>query len=202
MRLRRPLTLAVPLALASLLAAGCGETSRPADVPVESIPEPAEERTTAGDDEEAQREQAREAVGAAGVGDPEFVESGVERVTDGAHVRAALNQGEAYQVSVACVGTGTVKVVVAARAPRTVSCDGTAAWELVENAPAELPVEITGAAGATGMVAWRIDSARSGADQDTDQGTDENVGQGAGQGGTDLDDDHDDDDKPRRKVRR
>ncbi|WP_158071306.1 hypothetical protein [Streptomyces sp. CB02261] len=49
-----------------------------------------------------------------------------------------------------------MKVVVADKGPQTVPCDGVPASRRVEKASAQLPIDITPATGAAGMVAWRI----------------------------------------------
>ncbi|MFE8937403.1 MULTISPECIES: DUF6023 family protein [unclassified Streptomyces] len=89
------------------------------------------------------------------------MESGLERVEDGLHHRSSLVKGEAYEVSVVCVGTGSVRVVVGGGDPRAVPCDGVAARRDVGSAPEELPVDVTAEAGATGMVAWQVVSVAS-----------------------------------------
>ncbi|MFD7786144.1 hypothetical protein ACFV4Q_24085 [Streptomyces nojiriensis] len=86
----------------------------------------------------------------------EFVESGLERVPAGVHTRSSLMEGRTYKVSVACVGTGTVKLVIGEQAPQPVPCDGTSATRRVQNSPAQLPINIAAASDATGMIAWRI----------------------------------------------
>ncbi|MET9929614.1 MULTISPECIES: hypothetical protein [unclassified Streptomyces] len=95
------------------------------------------------------------------VDDPGFVESGVERVREGLHHRSSLVKGEAYEVSVVCVGTGSVRVVVDRGDPQVVPCDGVSVRRGVESAPEELPLDVTAEAGATGMVAWQVVSVAS-----------------------------------------
>lgn len=56
----------------------------------------------------------------------------------------------------ACVGTGTVDVSLGEKTPRSMPCNGFPTAHYVENAPAYLPIDITAAAGATGMVAWQV----------------------------------------------
>ncbi|MER5963324.1 hypothetical protein [Streptomyces sp. NPDC002057] len=111
--------------------------------------------------EEEQGKRAKSALETGSPDDPEFVESGLERVREGVHSLSPLKRGKAYKLSVACVGTGTVKVVIADRAPRSVPCDGVPAGQRVEDAPSRLPIDITAEAGATGMVAWQIISLQS-----------------------------------------
>ncbi|GAA2787105.1 hypothetical protein [Streptomyces showdoensis] len=87
---------------------------------------------------------------------PRFVESGLDRVVEGVHHLSRLKAGKDYQVFVACVGKGTVKIVLAGQAPRTAACDGRPVGESVRNAPEELRLDITAVGGATGMVAWQL----------------------------------------------
>lgn len=201
MRLRKPSVLLVPLALGSLLVSGCGggDQEPPAPKkPAPTAPAPEATATPAAAVAEEQAERAREAVGS--VDDPGFLEGGSAPVAEGAHVRAVLEPGEAYGLAVACVGRGAVTVVVEDREPATVPCDGVPVRRRVADAPAELPVAITAVGGATGVVAWQIDSV------DLDRGTPSGTPDGAGQAATGqadgTDDDDDDSGKPRRKVRR
>ncbi|WP_345497413.1 hypothetical protein [Streptomyces racemochromogenes] len=93
---------------------------------------------------------------------PEFVESGLERVADGVHARSALARGRIYKVSVACVGAGTVELTIGDEGPpQAVPCDGVRASRPVQDLPDVLPVDITAAAGATGMVARQITAVSS-----------------------------------------
>ncbi|WP_306311162.1 hypothetical protein [Streptomyces hydrogenans] len=189
---RRRVTVAAPLALVPLLLAGCGGEPPAPDPAPKPRPTATATATPTGDARETdQGERAQEALDLDG--DEEFVESGLERVADGAHVRAVLEPGEPYELAVACVGTGSVKVVVGELAPLSATCDGTPLRHRVGSAPAELPVEITGAAGASGMVAWRIDAVLAG---------DGTTGSVTPPGPDDDDDDGHAKGKPKRKVRR
>lgn len=155
--LRKPLTAIVTLALVSLLAAGCTDGATSSGTPSESATgKPTSTQSPPGEGEEGQGKRAKAALETVSPDDPEFVESGLERVREGVHNLSPLKKGKAYKVSVACVGSGSVKVVVADKAPQSVPCDGVPAGRRVENAPAELPIDITTTAGATGMVAWQI----------------------------------------------
>ncbi len=109
-----------------------------------------------GESEEEQGNRARAVLETVGADGPGFVESGLERVRDGLHHRSSLVKGEDYEVSVVCVGTGSVRVVVDRGDAQVVACDGVSVRRGVESAPAELSVDVTAEAGATGMVAWRV----------------------------------------------
>ncbi|TXS31405.1 hypothetical protein EAO71_06700 [Streptomyces sp. ms191] len=151
---------AVPaFALVSLLAAGCTDGATPSGTPSKSATgKPTATQSPRGEDEEGQGKRAKAALDTVSPDDPEFVESGLERVREGVHNLSPLKKGKSYKVSVACVGSGNVKVVIADKAPQSVPCDGVPAGRRVENAPSELPIDITATAGATGMVAWRVTS--------------------------------------------
>ncbi|WP_406054407.1 hypothetical protein OG462_03765 [Streptomyces sp. NBC_01077] len=157
--LRKPLTAIVPLALCSLLAAGCTDGATPSGNPSESATgKPTATQSPQGESEEDLGKRAKAALETVSPDDPEFVASGLERVREGMHTVSPLKKRGAYKVSVVCVGTGTVKVSIADKAPQSVPCDGVSAGQRVENAPAQLPVHIAAVAGATGMVAWQITS--------------------------------------------
>ncbi|MFH9953423.1 hypothetical protein ACH4OX_04280 [Streptomyces roseolus] len=199
MRLRRSSVPLVPLALGSLLVSGCGAGDPEPPAPMPSAPKATATATAtpavAVAVTEGQGERAREAVGS--MDDPGFLEGGSAPVAEGAHVRAVLEPGEAYEIAVACVGAGAVTVVVADRGPAAVPCDGVPVRRRVADAPAELPVAITAVGGATGTVAWQIDSV--GLDRGTSSGAPDATGQAAtGQ----ADGADDDSGKPGRKVRR
>lgn len=152
--LRKPLTATATLALLTALATGC---TTPSGTPPESpTKSPTGTRSLPGENEEDQGKRAKAALETVSPDDPEFVESGLERVGDGVHSRSPLKKGKSYRVSVACVGTGTVKVVIAKEPPEPLPCDGAPAGRRIMNAPADLPIDIAATTGATGMIAWQI----------------------------------------------
>ncbi|MFJ2060720.1 hypothetical protein ACIOMM_33015 [Streptomyces sp. NPDC087908] len=153
--LRGRLAVAAGLALASLLATGCSDTTTPSPTP-SGTGKPTGTQSPSADSEDDQGKRAKAALETVSPDDPEFVESGLERVSEGVHNLSPLKKGKAYKVSVACVGTGTVKVVIADKAPQSVPCDGVPTGQRIENSPAQLPIDITAASRATGMVAWQI----------------------------------------------
>lgn len=160
--LRKPLTAGATLVLVSLLAAGCTDGATPSGTPSASATgKPTATQSPQGESEEDQGKRAKAALEIVSPDEPEFVESGLERVRDGVHSLSPLKKGKAYKLSVACVGTGAVKVVIADKPPQSVPCDGVPAGRRVENAPTQLPIDISAAAGATGMIAWQIISVPS-----------------------------------------
>ncbi len=163
---RRPLAAAAAVALTALLTAGCtddgavtsGTPSASATKQPSATPSPLAEG------EEAQGKRAKAALATLSLNEPEYepnyVESGLERVAEGVHNLSMLKKGKAYEVAVACAGRGAVKVAVADKTSQSVRCDGVPVSLRVENAPAEFPLDITATAGATGMVAWQVSSVR------------------------------------------
>ncbi|MFF5634662.1 hypothetical protein [Streptomyces sp. NPDC012825] len=143
------------LALVSLLAAGCTGGAEPPGAPA-AAGKSAGEQEPRGESEESQGKRAKTALERGLADERGFVESGLERVRDGLHHRSSLVKGEDYEVSVVCVGAGSVRVVVDGGDAQVVACDGVSVRRGVESAPAELPVDVTAEAGATGMVAWQV----------------------------------------------
>ncbi|MER7901287.1 hypothetical protein ABTX62_35825 [Streptomyces sp. NPDC096046] len=88
-----------------------------------------------------------------------FVESGLERVSDGVHTRSALTNGKSYTLVVVCAGVGKVRLAVTTKPPvrQTVECDSVPVRQRITDAPAQLLTDVEGLAGATGVIGWRID---------------------------------------------
>jgi len=102
---------------------------------------------------------ARAVLGAA-VGDSAPA-SGPERVSGGVHDDPDLTRGTAYRLTVACAGRGTVDIgfVPASTAARKrVSCDGVPVRERFTPKAAGVRPDVTAEPGATGMIAWRIET--------------------------------------------
>lgn len=79
--LRKPLTAVAPLVLISLLAAGCTDDAKPSATPSASATEkPTATEPPQGENEEEQGKRAKAALETVSLDDPEFVESGLERV--------------------------------------------------------------------------------------------------------------------------
>ncbi|MFI0988715.1 hypothetical protein [Streptomyces exfoliatus] len=160
----RPLAAAAALALAALLTAGCTDgTVATSDTPSSSATEqPTGTQSPQEEGEEEQGKRAKAALEKHSLDEPEYepnyVESGLERVTEGVHNLSMLEKGKAYEVAVACVGKGAVKVVITDKTAPSVPCNGVSVSRRIENAPAEFALDITATAGATGMVAWQVSS--------------------------------------------
>ncbi|MEU1103104.1 hypothetical protein ABZ408_19350 [Streptomyces tibetensis] len=88
-----------------------------------------------------------------------FVESGLERVSDGVHTRSALANGKSYTLVVVCAGVGKVRLAVTTKPPvrQTVECNSVPVRQRITDAPAQLLTDVEGLAGATGVIGWRID---------------------------------------------
>ncbi|MEU6240849.1 hypothetical protein [Streptomyces sp. NPDC047024] len=103
--------------------------------------------------------QARAALDAGGSRRASMVESGVERVSEGVHTEPGTQPGRVYRLTVVCAGQGTAKVTLASGAPvraKTVPCDRSEVFERFMGARG-VRIDVDGGAGATGMIAWRID---------------------------------------------
>ncbi|MFJ2609774.1 hypothetical protein ACIQOU_10210 [Streptomyces sp. NPDC091279] len=87
-----------------------------------------------------------------------FVESGVERVSEGIHTRPELTDG-AYRLSLVCAGGGAATTVITAPGTPTTKrlpCDQSLDSEHLTGGRS-FRIDVVGAPGATGMAAWRID---------------------------------------------
>ncbi|NBE51700.1 hypothetical protein [Streptomyces boluensis] len=103
--------------------------------------------------------QAEAALNTVTIDDPEFVESGLETLSDGAHSKSLLTRGKSYRLGVSCAGKGKAELTVhTAPEPvvRRFDCDGTATYVRVAEAPRTLGIDVEGEPGASGMVAWLI----------------------------------------------
>ncbi|MFI9249629.1 hypothetical protein [Streptomyces sp. NPDC053069] len=96
----------------------------------------------------------------AAVHNGKLVESGAERVTDGIHTEPSLGQGRTYRLKLACAGTGTARLTLTPASVGTknkVPCDQSVVQQRITvHQPVRIDVE--GTKGATGVVAWEIDT--------------------------------------------
>ncbi|MGA5559240.1 hypothetical protein [Streptomyces lavendulocolor] len=151
---RRLLASTAVCALA-LVVTGCtdGQAPKPPASSSSESRSPSATAPSAVEDEQGKR--AKAAVAIVPPDDSMFLESGLERVADGVHRQSVLEQGENYKLSVACAGQGSMKVVIRGKATR-LPCGGGALSLPIERAPAQLPIDISAEAGASGMIAWQI----------------------------------------------
>ncbi|MET7456581.1 DUF6023 family protein [Streptomyces sp. NPDC005574] len=154
-----PRPLLACAAVSVLVLTGCSAEQAPEPAPTRAASPAATAHGTAVRTERRLTAQVTAALDAVTADGGPMVESGVERVSDGIHSRPGLTRGVAYEVTVVCAGTGTVRMVVtpaATGSTRPVPCDRSVV-------SARLPVagaphlDVRAEAGATGMVAWRID---------------------------------------------
>jgi hypothetical protein len=142
--------------LASALLSGCTSETNSSDAPATESASP----TPSLSEESREKElgdQATAALDAAG-NDSRFVEAGLERVREGIHTRPDLKQGKPYQLVVACAGKGAVNVTIDGDPPRVVDCDGVSNRQRITGTSGPLKIDVNGAKGSSGMVAWRITS--------------------------------------------
>ncbi|MGW4494255.1 hypothetical protein [Streptomyces sp. NPDC004376] len=113
-------------------------------------------RTPAGEKKLAAQAQA--ALDAVSAQDVSAVESGVERVSEGIHTEPGTRSGGVYKLTVVCAGQGTARITFTpgkqARA-KAVPCDRSEVFERFTGARG-VRIDVDGDAGATGMIAWRI----------------------------------------------
>ena len=111
-------------------------------------------------DEKRLGERAQEALGTQTIDDsePSFVESGLERVSDGIHAESAMTRGNSYELAVACAGSGEVSLSVSLKPPirRDVPCDGVPVHQRILHAPGEIRIDTENSSGAVGMIAYRV----------------------------------------------
>ncbi|MEU2266611.1 hypothetical protein ABZ568_09275 [Streptomyces olindensis] len=127
-------------------------------------PKPSTTPSATSDQTEALEKKVEEALGIADVDDTngQFVESGLERVSDGIHARSALTNGKSYTLAVVCAGVGKVRLAVTAKRPvrQTVECNSVPVRQRITNAPDQLVTDVEGLEGSTGVIGWRIDELR------------------------------------------
>jgi hypothetical protein len=103
-------------------------------------------------------EQAQAALTAVHTG--KMVEAGSERVTDGIHTEPNLSQGKTYKLSLVCVGRGsghlTFTPATTGKATR-VPCDQSVVQQRITGHKSA-HIDVDGAKGSTGVIAWQIDT--------------------------------------------
>ncbi|QKW07546.1 hypothetical protein HUT18_15305 [Streptomyces sp. NA04227] len=92
-------------------------------------------------------------------GEPDFVESGLEQIDDGLHVRTPLAKGHQFTLAVACAGRGSLRLTVAAKdggGSRVLRCDGVPVRQRLTSA-GTVRLDTSAEGDASGAVGWRID---------------------------------------------
>ncbi|MFG2334646.1 hypothetical protein ACGFMM_34275 [Streptomyces sp. NPDC048604] len=154
--IRQPAPVVLALALAAF-ASGCtGEGPAPAAKSPTAVPSATRGTPPASPDLLAER--ASSAV--SGISDEEaaFVERGQSTVQEGTRNLSPLTKGMRYEVVVACAGAGAVEVTIGAAPSQVQNCDGKAGTYRIESAPAELAIAVKGRPGASGAIAWQVNS--------------------------------------------
>ncbi|MDF3297892.1 hypothetical protein [Streptomyces tropicalis] len=89
-----------------------------------------------------------------------MVEGGAERVTDGIHTEPTLSRGKTYRLNLVCAGSGSAQVTLTPvkAGPKTkVPCDQTVVQQRI-TARDHVRIDVDGAKGSTGVIAWQIDT--------------------------------------------
>jgi hypothetical protein len=118
-------------------------------------PTPSVSRTA---DEKQLTEQAQSVV--ASVRSGTMFAAGAERVTDGVHTETTVTRGKTYRLSVVCFGNGSARLgFTPARygARSAVPCDQSMVQRRITGRSGAVRIDIDGAEGATGVIAWEID---------------------------------------------
>ncbi|MFF1629616.1 MULTISPECIES: hypothetical protein [unclassified Streptomyces] len=153
--------VAAPI-LAVTLLAGCSSNPSDEAKPTEK-PRPSPTASAPANNEGALGRQAKAALGTQSIDDSDhlFVESGLERASDGIHAESPLPRGRSYELSVVCSGKGKVRLSVSLKSPlvQTMDCDGVPVRQRISDSPSTLRIDTSAISGASGMVAWRIDRA-------------------------------------------
>lgn len=80
-------------------------------------------------------------------------------MTDGIHTEPTLTEGKSYRLNLICVGTGSARVKftpTVSGAKTMVACDASVVQQRI-TAPKSIRIDVDGAEGATGVIAWQID---------------------------------------------
>ena len=144
-------------AVAVLLSTAC-TASGAGDGPVGASESPPPSASRAADERKL-TEQARAALD--GVRGGTVFAAGVERAADGFHNETTVTRGRTYRLSVVCVGSGSARLgFTPARygAGTTVPCDRSVVQRRITGLSEALRIDVEGAEGATGVIAWEIDA--------------------------------------------
>jgi len=145
-------------ALCAIVLAGCTEDSEKSGSPTKQ-PTPTSSSKSPSKPDKKLGMQAEAALDTVTIDDPEFVESGLETLSDGVHAESLLTHGKSYRLGVSCAGKGNAELSVHIKGKpvvRHLDCDGTATYERITEAPTRLGIDVEAEPDASGMVAWRI----------------------------------------------
>ncbi|MCN9239599.1 hypothetical protein NGF19_02185 [Streptomyces sp. RY43-2] len=138
--------------------ASCTSSGNDNHASASSPPTPSSSPTATGLSEQQLTKQAQDALAAVHTG--HLVEGGTERVTDGIHTEPMLDAGKAYRLTLVCVGSGSAHVTftpASAGKQSTLPCDQSVAQQRI-TAPRQIRLDVDATKGATGVIAWQIDS--------------------------------------------
>ena len=146
--------------LSTLTITGCTDSADDAGRGAHSSPSsaPSSTRTGAEASEKQLTEQAQTALAVVQGG--ARVEAGAERVTDGIHIEPELGGGKTYRLNLVCVGTGSARLTFSPASvgkAATVPCDRSVVQQRI-TADKAVRIDVDGADGSTGVLAWRIDT--------------------------------------------
>ncbi|MGW1798419.1 hypothetical protein ACWCQN_21135 [Streptomyces sp. NPDC001984] len=82
-------------------------------------------------------------------------------MTDGIHTEPALSEGKTYKLNLVCFGSGSaqVKFTPASAGPKvSVPCDRSIVQQRITGSKSTVHIDVDGAKGATGVIAWQIDT--------------------------------------------
>jgi hypothetical protein len=81
-------------------------------------------------------------------------------VTDGVHTEPTLSRGKTYKLNLVCVGSGSAQLTLSPTSigPKTeVPCDQSVVQQRI-TAHQPVRIDVDGAKGSTGVIAWQIDT--------------------------------------------
>ncbi|MXM65671.1 hypothetical protein GR925_19985 [Streptomyces sp. HUCO-GS316] len=82
-------------------------------------------------------------------------------MSDGIHTEPALSEGKTHKLSLVCFGKGSGRVEftpVGVGPELTVSCDRSIVHHRITAPKSTVHLDVDGAKGATGVMAWRFDA--------------------------------------------
>ncbi|MFE5890777.1 hypothetical protein ACFQ6E_17800 [Streptomyces sp. NPDC056462] len=145
--------------VSAFLLTSCTASESGADSEANSpSPGPSRPRPATEPSEKALTEQAQAALAA--VHNGAMVEAGVERVIDGVHTEPGLERGKTYRLNLVCAGSGSAQLEfmpASGGAGTTVPCDESVVQQRI-TADKLVRINVEGAKGATGVIAWQIDA--------------------------------------------
>lgn len=146
--------------MSAFLLTSCttSDSGEDAAAPRSTSPAPSTTRTATEPSEKDLTERAQAAIAAVHSGT--LVEAGVERVSDGIHTEPGLSKGKTYRLNLVCVGSGSAQlefVPAKAGTKASVPCDESVVQQRITG-DGLARINVDGAKGSTGVIAWQIDA--------------------------------------------